>query len=309
MPAPATSQRIGFVDYQLDNFHANTFLKLLRGPLRERGYVVAGATAVERERGAVWAREREVPWFASIDELEGAVDCLMVLAPSNPELHLELCEQAFALRKPTFVDKTFAPDLASARRIFELADRYGVAVQSSSALRYTAVQPLVESLPEPVRHLYVWAGGASLAEYLIHPVELAVSCLGSEATHVARWGCEAHPNFVLQFAADRSAMIDFTAGTDVPYVVAITTDSATQFLELDLANLFRDALAAILDFFDAGVPLVDRSETLAVRQLLDMAFRAGDPDSLADGGRSLVPPPRSAAFRGQRPTPVSGGGH
>ena len=40
-------KRIGFVDYQLDNFHANIYLRALRGPLTDRGYDVVGATATD----------------------------------------------------------------------------------------------------------------------------------------------------------------------------------------------------------------------------------------------------------------------
>ena len=42
--------RIGFVDYKLDNFHANVFLKAIRGPLKDRGGSVAGCFAVACDR-------------------------------------------------------------------------------------------------------------------------------------------------------------------------------------------------------------------------------------------------------------------
>jgi hypothetical protein len=48
--------------------------------------------------------------------------------------------------KTTFVDKTFAPDVATAERIFKKADQHKAALQSSSALRYTAVQKVVQEL-------------------------------------------------------------------------------------------------------------------------------------------------------------------
>ncbi|MFT5090776.1 MAG: hypothetical protein ACI8PG_005157, partial [Planctomycetota bacterium] len=48
------SQRIGFVDFNLENFHADVYLKLLRGELATRGFDVAGATALEEEPSKVW---------------------------------------------------------------------------------------------------------------------------------------------------------------------------------------------------------------------------------------------------------------
>jgi predicted dehydrogenase len=270
---PKPHQRIGLVDYQLDNFHANTFLPLLHGPLAERGYRIAGATALRREESSAWAHQRNIPWYETIRELDEQVDCFMILAPSNPECHLGLCEQVFPCGKTTFVDKTFAPDLSTALQLFALADQYCIAVQSSSALRYTAVQQAIRALDEPVQHLYVWAGGTTFDEYAIHPVELIVSCLGANATEIVRVGAASHPQLLLQFQGDRSAVIDFTAGADVPYAAAITTARTTEFLMLDLADLFRDALSAVLDFFDAGVPQFDRAETLLVRNILDVALR------------------------------------
>ena len=41
------SQRIGFVDFDIDNFHADVYLKLLRGDLQSRGFTVADATALQ----------------------------------------------------------------------------------------------------------------------------------------------------------------------------------------------------------------------------------------------------------------------
>ena len=39
-------------------------------------------------------------------------DCLLVLSPDNCEMHEELCQIPLRSGKRTYVDKTFAPDLA-----------------------------------------------------------------------------------------------------------------------------------------------------------------------------------------------------
>ena len=36
------SKQIGFVDFKLDNFHANTYLAAIRKELSGRGFAVAG---------------------------------------------------------------------------------------------------------------------------------------------------------------------------------------------------------------------------------------------------------------------------
>src|SRR4051794_28582268 len=133
-------KRIGFVDYRLENFHANVFLKAYRGALRERGWSVAGAYALDEGDGRAWAKKNDLAYFDSPAALNESVDAFMILAPANPELHLALCEAVFPFGKTTYVDKTFAPDLATAKMIFQLADRHKTPIQTTSALRYTNVQ-------------------------------------------------------------------------------------------------------------------------------------------------------------------------
>src|SRR5688572_26946412 len=136
-PAPSNAaRRIGFVDLNLDNYHANVFLQALRGPLKERGFTLVGATGTKTAESRAWAEKNQVPFFDN-DSLNAAVDFYMVLAPSNPEVHFDLCRRILPFRKPTYVDKTFAPDHATAQKIFALADESGTPIQTTSALRYT----------------------------------------------------------------------------------------------------------------------------------------------------------------------------
>ena len=136
--------RIGFVDYKLENYHANVFLKAYRDALKDRGAVVAGCFALDADNGNAWAAHNDVPWFASVEAMNDHVDGFMVLAPSNPELHLKLAEMVLPLNKATYIDKTFAPDVGTAKKIFALADEHQTPVQTTSALRYTNVQPAVK---------------------------------------------------------------------------------------------------------------------------------------------------------------------
>lgn len=261
--------RIGFVDDNLDNFHARTYLEALRGPLAARGFEVAGATALQSDAGAAWCAEHEIEYFASVERLLSNVDAVAVLAPSTPETHWSLCERVLPAGKPTFVDKTFAPDATTAQRIFALADRFGAPIQSTSALRTTNVQEAALGLEQPLVNMAVWAGGASWAEYGVHPVELIVSCMGPEVDSVMAAGSGDHPLVLLSFSESRTATISFNATAYVPFLTALTTPQSTQFVEVNDEHLFVDAAAAMLDFFAAGQALVPRAETLAVMRVLD----------------------------------------
>src|SRR5688572_19265898 len=89
----AHGRRIGFVDLNLENYHANVFLQALRGPLKERGFTVTGATGTRTAESRAWAEKNQVPFFDNDTALNAAVDFFMVLAPSNPEVHPELCQR------------------------------------------------------------------------------------------------------------------------------------------------------------------------------------------------------------------------
>jgi len=267
-----SGKRIGFVDNTLENFHANTYLKLLREDLKDRGYTVAGGIGLREPESKAWAEANEVPYFSKMKELDEAVDFYIVLAPSDPEVHLKLCKKVFPFGKPTYVDKTFAPDLKTARKIFALADRHKVPMQTTSALRYTNVQQRVAELgADKVRHMVTWGGGRSFDEYAIHPLELAVSCMGHKVKSVMLRRSGAQSQLLLDFTRGRTAVINVYTGGNTPFAAAVTTDESTEYLAVDSGAIFRDTATAFLDLFESGEPGIDRRESLVIRRVLDLA--------------------------------------
>jgi predicted dehydrogenase len=271
-PAAPAGRRIGFVDLNLENYHANVFLQALRGPLAARGFIVAGAIGSKTAESRAWADKNGVPYFDTAAALNAAVDFFMVLAPSNPEVHLELCRQIFPCRKPTYVDKTFAPDHATARQLFALADEHGTPVQTSSALRYTNVQDEVRKAPlEKVEHMITWGGGGSFDEYAIHPLELLVSVMGHEATGLMRRGTAERSQLLIEFTQGRTGVVSVFPKTTTPFAASFTTEKATRHIEVEVGKIFANNQAAILDFFEAGKPNIDRRESLKLMRMLDAA--------------------------------------
>lgn len=263
-------KRIGFVDDNLDNFHARVYLEALRGPLKERGYIVSGATALQHDKSRAWAEKNGLPYFESAAELDKVADVYAILAPSTPAAHEGLCGKILPFGKSTFVDKTFAPDAAAAERIFTLADRHKVALQTSSALRYTAVQKYVKEVGrDAIRHAVVWGPGGSYDEYVIHPVETAVSCLGPEAQALMRRGKDPESQLLIDFSGGRTAVVNVYNRRRTPYAASLTTAKETRYIEVDTKPLFVDAAAGMLDFFAAGKEQVDRRETMAIMRILD----------------------------------------
>lgn len=263
-------KRIGFVDYNLDNFHSRVYLKAIREDLKGRGYTVAGGTGILAGKSRAWAKKNTLPYFETVKELGAAVDCFVIMAPANPEVHLDLCRQVFPFSRPTYVDKPFAPDAATAGKIFALADEHKVAMQTSSALRYTAVQKHVAKVGrENVRHMVTWGGGSNYDEYVIHPVELLVSCMGHEAVSLMRRGKEPESQLLVNFTRGRTGVVNVFNRTRTRFAASVTTKKGTDHLTVDNSRLFVDTAAAILDLFDSGKPAIDRRESLTIMRILD----------------------------------------
>src|ERR1043166_5942189 len=155
-------KQIGFVDYKLDNWHANHFLHLLRDEpsFKSCGWMVTQCWAMDGKGGRKWAAENKIQFTDNIEEMR-ACDGIMILAPSNPETHLPLAKLVFPLGRPTYVDKTFAPSFKIAKQIFALADNHGVPVITTSALRCAASlnKAVTELGKDKIRHVLTWGNG------------------------------------------------------------------------------------------------------------------------------------------------------
>ena len=98
-PSSPKGGRIGFVDYDLNGYHPRVFLKAMREDLRERGFIPGGCHALDESKSRSWAGKNDVTYFSDLQSLDVAVDFYMILAPSNPEVHLDLCQKIFPFRK------------------------------------------------------------------------------------------------------------------------------------------------------------------------------------------------------------------
>lgn len=268
--------RIGFVDLDLNNFHANVYLKHLRGGLKSRGFSVAGAWALKEKPSRRWAGENDVPWFDTPEALDEAVDHYMILAPGAPEVHLDLAKKILPFGKTTYIDKTFADSHAAAKKIFALADKHRVAVQTTSALRYTNIQQWAAETGSPVKHVVTWGSGRSFGEYAIHPVEMAISLLGPKAVSVQRRGTGKYSQLLVNFTGDRTATIHVFLNS-TPFAAAITTAKETKLLPVEGCDIFYNMQDAILRLFETGKADIDRKESLLIRRILD---KADDPKAL-----------------------------
>ena len=114
--------KIGFIDYYLDEWHANNYPQMIKDLSGGKYEVAYGYGMIDSPLGGMtnreWAEKNRITLLSDIEEVIAKSDCLIVLSPDNPEMHEELCRLPLQSRKPVYVDKTFAPDRACAERIF-----------------------------------------------------------------------------------------------------------------------------------------------------------------------------------------------
>lgn len=132
--------KIGFIDYYLDEWHANNYPAWIKEQSGGEMEVAYAYGHIDSPIGGMttnaWCEKYGIQRCATIEELIEKSDRLIVLSPDNCEMHEELCRLPMSSGKLTYVDKTFAPDYPAAKRIFDAAQQGGTPCYSTSALRF-----------------------------------------------------------------------------------------------------------------------------------------------------------------------------
>lgn len=272
-------KKIGFIDYYLSEWHANNYPAWIREIDPEftvaYAYAELDRSPVDGVTTAEWCRKFGAEPCRSIAELCRKADCIFILSPDNPEHHLRYAEQAFPCGKPCYMDKTFAPDSATAQEIFDLAKRYGVKLFSSSALRFAGE---FRGWNTPLRSVNI-SGSGRFDIYLIHFVEIAVRLMGAGVQSVTCVSASQNTVLTLRYPEGRTAILNLYRAKGAPSF-AVAPESADPEVRLPYLSLsdgyFRNLIAEILQMFDGGAVPVREEETVAVMGILDAAKKAAE---------------------------------
>ena len=263
-------KKIGFVDLYISEWHANNYPAWIDEAAKKLGldYKVAYAWAkeyvspVDGRNTDEWCKEFGIEKCETVEELCEKSDVIVLLAPSNPEAHLELAEKVLPFGKPTYIDKTFAPDLATAKKIFELGKKYGAPFFSTSALRYAAELKEFKG----VKNLFLTGGGRSLDEYIIHPVEMAISLFGGAFDRVK---CEPMGQQVYIKAEGKDNQLVIMFSPAFGYSLSGEFSDGSVKKQDVSGSFFQNLIEDILLFFENGNLPFDSAETLEVMRLRD----------------------------------------
>lgn len=270
---------IGFIDYYLSEWHANNYPAWIKAANEQLGtdFRLAYAWAeldVSPDDGVTtdeWCKQYGVERCQTIEELCQKSDFIVVLAPSNPETHLKYAQVVLEYGKNTYIDKTFAPDFATAKQIFDIGAKHGCRFFSTSALRYaTELSAYVGSDSAEVSF-----GGRSVEEYVIHPTEMLVRLVGTGA---CRARCDKHGNryvFTVEYGGGRTSVVNYYENQIVPVEFSATKNGVTASVAVN-SDYFGGLIHDIVAFFQTGELPFDGEQTLEVMRLREAFIKAKD---------------------------------
>lgn len=277
--------KIAFLDYQLTNSHMKKFLSLLRGPIGGAKVEVIGANELSpTEQGRKWCEENNLPYVESAEELVASSDAVLVLAPNNPEKHLEVAGPALTTGRPLFIDKVLAHRPDHAREIVAVAKKAGTPLMSSSALRFA---PEFEELEKRIQGKIetVFARGlGKFPIYAVHTIAPALRFFGHEIKRVIDTG-DAATHLITLDDGRRRASVEVRESKNpyeaTPWQVGVLAGERYETATVkDTNGYYENLMRNMVEFFQTGKSPIALEEQVAV-----VAVQAAAEQSLSEGGR------------------------
>ncbi|MDQ3329810.1 MAG: Gfo/Idh/MocA family oxidoreductase, partial [Planctomycetota bacterium] len=292
---PEPTLRIGMIG--LDTSHVTAFSKILNDPNSQpplKGAKVvaafpAGSPDFPASRDRIegftkQVREMGVEIVGSIDELLPKVDAVLLMSVDG-RVHLEQARPVLAAKKPMFIDKPLAADLADAIAIYDLAAKHETPVFSSSSSRFSPGYPELKTNDKVGEILgadvygrtVVTQGHPDLFFYGIHGVELLYTMMDP--------GCEsvvaiATPKYEQVTGVWSDGRIGTYRGVKEPAKVSVgaTVFGTKGTAHSDAGYDYKPLVAEIVTFFRSGEPPVSPEETIEI-----FAFMTAAETSKAEG--------------------------
>lgn len=266
--------KIGFIDYFLDEWHANNYPGWIKEASNGKAQVAYAYAAIDSpNHGGLttkeWCKENEIQQCESIEELIEKSDVLLVLSPDNPEQHEELSKLALQSGKRTFIDKTFSPDKSSAVRMFDLAKKYNTPCYSTSALRFAKEYEGLDKIG--IDAISSWGGGY-YDNYSVHQIEPIIMLMGGNPEDVCYIGTEHFLQLSIRFDDGRIATLSqFISGS--PFMMNICTKDGNKVVEIK-SDFFKEFIKDLIKFYETGVVPVSSEDTIKIMAVREAGLKA-----------------------------------
>lgn len=281
-------KKIGFIDYYINEWHADNYPKMIAESAYAGKFEVALAweeTSVEgRKPIDVWCAEMGIARAESIEQVIEECDCLVVLSPDNPERHEDLSRLPLASGKPVYVDKPFADSSAAARRMVERAGEYKTPLMSSSALRFdSTVVDAKSRIGESEVHFFSARGPGEFAIYGIHQIEPMVTLAGVGVKRLMQCGNEQTRLMIVDYGDGRRGVVNLIP--NCPFQFEVSYGDGGIVVVNEMQDFFPRFIDAMLEFFDTGESVVPIEQTIEVTTLIEAgSFALNKPDTWVNIG-------------------------
>lgn len=272
---------IGLVDYFIDEWHSNNYIVWIQELCEKHGYqfeVKYAWSETDTYEGKLstdeWCARKGIERCNTLDELCEKSDYIMILAPADPEKHLKYAETVLKYGKNTYIDKTFAPSMEEAQKMYALGEEYGTKFFSTSALRYAEE---LESCNGAIS-VMLRGGGRSFDEYIVHQIEMLVKTMGTGVEEVKVFPSGKQKMCILKYADGRYGFLEYAPSNQFAIVAEAPEGNGVN--RVITSEFFVTLLEHILSFFLSGQLPFDSSQTMEVTRIRDGLLKAAQmPDT------------------------------
>lgn len=267
--------KIGFIDYYLDEWHANNYPQMLKdisnGEIEVAFAYGQIASPITGKTSEEWCQEYGIELCESIEKVVEKSDALVVLSPDNCEKHEELAQLPLKSGKKTYIDKVFAPDKKSAVSMFTLGEKHNTPCYSTSALRFAAeYQPFKD---KEIKSMCTW-GSNDINTYSIHQLEPVLMLMKGSVKRVLALTHGTWANILLEWEDGRTASMVCTGGV-VPFEANIGMDDSCENIKVESA-FFDVFIENLIHFFRTGEIPVSHEETISIMAVREAVLKAAE---------------------------------
>ncbi|MEM1440723.1 MAG: Gfo/Idh/MocA family oxidoreductase, partial [Verrucomicrobiota bacterium] len=228
-----------------------------------------------------------VKMYETIEAMLPHVDVVMIESVDGRP-HLRQATPGILAGKPTFIDKPAAASLKDVIAIFDLAEKHGTPVWSSSNLRYhpgvvSAATTDVGEVVSVISH-----GPASLepnhldlAWYGIHATEALYTVLGSGCLSVTRTHTDGTDVVTGVWEGGKTGTLFGLRKSKTPFGLKVF--GTKKVIEESAGGAYPELMAEMVQFFKTGKPPVSPETTLEL-----FAFMAAADESKKRGGAPVT---------------------
>jgi predicted dehydrogenase len=265
--------KIGFIDYYLDEWHANNYPKFIAQQFGDEFKVAYAYAEKDKEGGLTtdeWCAQFGVERCATIAEVVEKSDCIIVLSPDNPERHLDLCREPLASGKRVYVDKTFALTKDIAKEIVAIGEANNTPFFSTSALRFS--NELADVPREGICFINS-RGPGRFDTYAIHQIEPIVVLMGSEVKRIMSVG-SGYETMVIEFSNGRRAVMSHYDWKGIDFEMVVNYEDGSIYKVPQMAGYFDNFINKLCTFFKTGETFADHAETISVMGIIEAGNKA-----------------------------------